>query len=382
MTGKSEFDSIRAYSDEEVPGILKTLSNEPNFIKALQMFLPDKEEKDLKSIFQNIESIKDFQSLLVSPVMSKITEDTTDGFTYSGIENLDKNQGYLFISNHRDIALDSALINYALHLEGLDTFYIAIGSNLLDLDWVRHLVRINKSFIVRRNVPIQEMYKASQNLSAYIHMLRAEKEVSVWIAQREGRAKDGNDKTQPGLLKMLTLNKGRQDITGFFKKLNIVPIAISYEKDPCDVLKIPSLAAERQGESYNKQKGEDEQNMLQGITGQKGKVNISFGKPLDSELDEMDSFKRPNDKINCLARLLDSKIHSLYKNHKTNYMAYDILYKTEKYRKQYTPEQLQEFNQYILRKGEEMKGVDVVTVKELLLEMYAKSVKNKEPVED
>ena len=237
-----------------------------------------------------VKSIYDFQATITRPFLNTIAKASITSLTQSGLENLDKNEKYLFISNHRDIVLDSAYLNLLLFESGRTTSQIAIGDNLMKTRVSELLFRINKSFVVQRTGSPRELYASSIQLSKYIHQSITEQLDSIWIAQREGRAKDGNDATQSGVLKMISLS-GRKQLKEHFKSLKIVPVAISYELDPTGLLKTQEYLKKQSNPDFKKSFKDDVNNMLLGMQGQKGKVHFSFGKPLLGKLDIFDEVK-------------------------------------------------------------------------------------------
>ena len=340
-----EFDDIRPYNDSEVHEKLSSLLNEEEFHTALKFILHDDEYNRMLETIKQVSSVDAFQQEIIYPVLQKIIRSSIDELSYFNIEQLAPNQNYLFISNHRDIVMDSALINNGLVSNGMPTHEIAIGNNLISLDWVRRLVRLNKNFIVRRDVERHDLYKASLKLSKYIHFALTGKNQSVWIAQREGRAKDGNDFTQPSLIKMLLLNTENKDIKTYLEQLNIIPVSISYEYDPTDLLKLNELVAKSKGETYEKKPGEDEQHMITGIIGYKGNVNITFGTPLNERIDEINFDNKLNQIVQQITKIIDEEIILNYHLTDVNHAAYELL-KNKKTIEQISNE-LQEFkNRY------------------------------------
>ena len=297
-----EFDSIRPYRDDEVRAVLTQLVHEPELLAAVAQFrvpwlarLAPRfarvlVSRALAARTRIIGSVYDFQRFLESYFVQMV-RDTTDGFTFDGTEPLRKGTGYLFVSNHRDIAMDSGFMNYALWLTGIETSRIAIGDNLLKRKYLTDMMRLNKSFVIRRNlVGVKEMAQAYQLTSRYLHHCVAEG-VPVWIAQREGRAKDGLDRTEPAIIKMFYVSQrksGRSfgDVIG---ALNIVPVAVSYEVDPCDAMKARELCITARDGGYAKPEAEDIQSIVQGITGYKGRVHLRFGTVIGNGFGDADA---------------------------------------------------------------------------------------------
>ncbi len=324
-----DFNNIRSFRDEEVNKTLRELLRDEGFLYILRKIFTEERIARLGTELNDVKSVYDFQTKYISFYINVIIRLSVKKFTYEGIEKLDKNKSYLFISNHRDIILDSALINEILFRNGFQTSEIAIGNNLLIYKWIENLVRLNKSFIVRRDLAGKEMLQASMKLSAYIRDTVANRNTSVWIAQKEGRSKDGNDYTDTALLKMLNFS-GSSDFVKDFTELNIVPVSISYENEPTIESKIAVTYSKLKGEKYNKPLEDDMKDMGRGIYNMKGDVNITFGKPLREDLKTFDKIINKNEKFSKLTSLIDNQIHSNYKLNKASYIAFDILNNSNK----------------------------------------------------
>ncbi len=324
------YADIRPYRDDEVPDVLARLLADSELHDALASFQSARLHARWpglarwlvrRALRRQLRSVRDVQSMqmVLKTYMDAMIESTSGGFTVSGLEQLDPGRAYLFISNHRDIAMDPAFTNYALHKGGHDTVRIAIGDNLLTKPWVSDLMRLNKSFIVKRSVNgPRELLAASRQLSRYIQHSLLHDNAPVWLAQREGRAKDGLDRTEPAVIKMLGMSrdKSAQSFGEHIASLGIVPVAISYELDPCDALKANELSELANTGSYQKGEQEDVASIGRGISGQKGRVHVSFGTPLGAEFEDADH----------VAQQIDRQIIDLYCLHPTNFYAYDILY--------------------------------------------------------
>jgi hypothetical protein len=276
--------------------------------------------------------------------------------------------------NHRDIILDTSLLNLALFDHGLVMTASAIGDNLVKKTFLLLLSKLNRNFVVQRGLSPRELLGSSKNLSEYIAQLLLHENRSVWIAQREGRTKDGNDATNSGVLKMLSMGSDENDIMNYFKKIKIVPVSLSYEYDPTDALKMPQLLAEAKQEIYIKEKNEDFITLLSGIIGQKKRIHIHVGDILDSEIDGISALEQnPNKQIQLLTQKVDDSILKSYKLWPTNYIAYDMLHNTNQFEKEYTIEEKQLFQRRL-----ELRIDDNSTVlKEGFLAMYANPVVNK-----
>ena len=294
--------------------------------------------------------------------------------TTSGFEHLEKNTSYLFISNHRDILLDTTLLNATLFEHGLVMTASAIGDNLVKKSFLKILAKLNRNFLVLRGLSPREMLQSSKLLSEYIKQLLLHENRSVWIAQREGRTKDGNDATNPGVLKMLGMASEDKNVMEYFKKIKIVPVSISYEYDPTDVLKMPQLMAEANNEIYVKEKNEDFQNILSGVLGQKKRIHIHIGKVIDSEIDTIVATEdNSNKQVLALAQAIDDAILTNYKLWPTNFIAYDILHKTNQYSHLYTENEKSLFE----RRLEMRIDHDNPVLLEGFLSMYSNPVVNK-----
>jgi len=369
------FADIRPYSDEEYHQIVKELFKVTPLMDVINAYLPELASGELENLLLSFKTINEFQAKMVCRVIDRVLEASVDNFSYTGLDKIVKDSSPLYLTNHRDIVLDSALVNYCLNDGGHNTSEIAIGSNLLSEDWIRKLVRVNKSFIVKRNIPKQEMLASSQKLSAYINHTLKKKKQSIWIAQREGRAKDGFDKTTPGLLKMFGMS-AEGNLLEHLMSLNIIPVSISYELDPCDGLKLPELLKKGKGEEYVKAKGEDEMNMGLGIRGSKGNVHIQFGTSINDEIKGLRHIKNRNELLKNIAAIIDNEIYKNYRLWNSNYVAYDLLHTTTKYEDKYAERGKEKFESYMDEKLGDLKGN--AEAKRIFLLMYANPVLNAE----
>ena len=332
-----KFDAIRPFYDSEINEALQDIVNHP-MMKALMNFsFPGVADEVWKEQLRKTHSIRDFQCNFIYQSIQKVLEKSSEGMTTSGFENLKPNTSYLFISNHRDILLDTTLLNMALFEHGLVMTASAIGDNLVKKAFLSTLAKLNRNFLVQRGLTPREMLQSSKLLSEYIGRLLLHENRSVWIAQREGRTKDGKDETNPGVLKMLGMGSDEKNLMDYFKKIQIVPVSISYEYDPTDALKMPQLMAEANNEVYIKEKNEDFMTILSGALGQKKRIHIHVGKVLDTEIDEIKATDESSNKqIATLAQVIDDAILSNYKLWPTNFIAYDIVNKTDYYSHLYT----------------------------------------------
>lgn len=325
----NEFDDIRPYRDDEVRPTIDRLLADPELVNAvtrlkfpvlhsgLSWLLKPLVRLKLKQQMAGINEVKAFQSV-VAKYMDGMISTHVRSLTVSGLEKLDKHGAYLFISNHRDIAMDPAFVNWVLYHNDCNTLRIAIGDNLLTKPFVSDLMRLNKSFIVNRSAKApREKLKAAKYLSSYIHHSICNEHSSIWIAQREGRAKDGCDKTNSAVLGMIALNKPKtEELTDYIRKLRIVPVSISYELDPCDAAKARELYLQRTEGSYQKEEHEDVKSIAMGIAGNKGNVHLAFGDVLDGQYADTDE----------LMAALDHQILGNYVLHATNCFAYEMLH--------------------------------------------------------
>lgn len=370
----TRFDQIRPYKDEEVNGALQKVYGHP-MIKALLHFaFPDKTPETIREEVLACNSIRDFQTKVIYHAVKNVIERSSEGFTTNGFETLDSDTPYLFISNHRDIILDTSLLNVALYEHRQIMTASAIGDNLVQKPFLMALSKLNRNFLIRRGLTPREMLQSSRLVSEYIRDLIGLEKRSVWIAQREGRTKDGNDQTHQGVLKMIGLAAGKGDVMEYFKKIRIVPVSISYEYDPTDMLKMPELMAKHYDKEYVKSNNEDFNSILKGATGQKKHIHISIGDVLDGELDDIRNSGEPvNKQYQMLADVIDCQIHKNYKLWPSNYMAYDLLYNTTRFQNEYNEKQKRQFDRRIARRVEKNNEVALKN----FLAMYANPVKNK-----
>jgi 1-acyl-sn-glycerol-3-phosphate acyltransferase len=369
-----KFDAIRPFYDSEINEALQDVIHHP-MMKALMNFsFPDVADDVWKEQLRKTHSIRDFQCNFIYHSVQKVLEKSSEGLTTSGFENLEPNTSYLFISNHRDILLDTTLLNSALFEHGLVMTASAIGDNLVKKSFLKTLAKLNRNFLVQRGLTPREMLQSSKLLSEYIGHLLLHENRSVWIAQREGRTKDGNDATNPGVLKMLGMASDEKKLMDYFKKIKIVPVSISYEYDPTDALKMPQLMAEANNEVYIKEKNEDFMTILSGALGQKKKIHIHVGKVLDTEIDGIIAENdNSNKQIVALAQVIDDAILSNYKLWPTNYIAYDIVNKVNTYSHLYTENEKSLFE----RRLEMRIDHDNPIALDGFLAMYANPVVNK-----
>ena len=368
------FDAIRPYYDAEINKAIQKVVNHP-MMKALMNFtFPEVNDEVWKEQLKRTYSIRDFQCNFIYESLQQVLKRSSEGLTTSGFEKLEKNTAYLFISNHRDIILDTSLLNASLFDHDLVMTASAIGDNLIKNPFLDVLAKLNRNFLVQRGLSPREMLQSSKLMSEYIGQLLLRENRSVWIAQREGRTKDGNDATHPGVLKMLAMGKDEANLMDYFKKIKIVPVSIAYEYDPTDALKMPQLKAEANNEIYIKEKNEDFMTLLSGVMGQKKHIHIHVGDVLDKEIDVIvKHFDNSNKQIQALAQVIDDSILQTYHLWPTNYIALDILNKSDDYKAFYTENEKSLFERRLEMKIDKNNPVELAG----FLNMYANPVINK-----
>ena len=367
-----QFDPIRPFEPDELPDVFDRLLQNEQFSSVLAYLYPDVPKEALAVKMHACKDNLDFQKTFCYGFLVQLLARLSKGCDID-IASLDTDSRYTFISNHRDIVLDSALLDKLLIDAGFNTTCeIAIGDNLLKLPWVKDLVRVNKSFIVERALSMREMLMASKRLSEYMHFVIAEKNDNVWIAQREGRAKDSNDRTQEAILKMMVMG-GEGSIIDRLKQLHLVPLAISYEYDPCDYLKAAELQARRDNPSWQKGPMDDVTSMQTGIMGYKGYIHYQCADCIDSYLDTIPADTPKTELFRLIADHIDRQIFAGYRLYPNNYVALDLLHGDSAHADHYTAEDKAQFEAYL--KGQldkiEMEGKDDAYLREQMLKMYA-----------
>lgn len=363
------------FTDADVESTLLKYIDHPMMVGLLNYTFPNKTREYYLEVIHKCTSIYLFQKHIVYTAHQRLLKETSQGLTTSGFDKLDDNCAYLYISNHRDIVLDTSLTNCVLLEKEMVMVASAIGDNLVKDPFIHMLSQVSRNFLVERSLPPREMLKSSINLSKYIYQLLTEENRSVWLAQKEGRTKDGNDQTHSGILKMLSLGKDRkEEVMEYFDKLNIVPLAISYEYDATDHLKLKAIMASVHGEEYVKSENEDFHTIMAGFLGKKGRIHIAMGEPINwSELFANHSYDNVNLQIQAFAQKITTSIHHLYKLWPSNYIAYDVLHDTNMYAERYSEIEKDEF---ITRIKERMDPANKLIVKNYL-SMYANPVINK-----
>lgn len=373
----TEFNEIRPYHDDELPQIFEELIADPAFQKVACSVIPNIPFELLAEKMRNCKTKLEFQKTFCYGILQQIIKKHTDGVTLDRKSQSDAQKAYTYISNHRDIILDSGFLSVLLIDEGMETVEIAIGDNLLIYPWIKKLVRVNKSFIVQRGLSMRQQLESSARMSRYMHHTIAEKQQSIWIAQREGRAKDSNDRTQESILKMLAMG-GEGDVVDRLMEMNIMPLAISYEYDPCDFLKAKEFQLKRDVEGYKKTTADDLINMQTGLFGYKGRVHFQMGGCINDMLSQVDRSLPKQELFTQIASCIDHRIHSNYKLYPGNYVAYDWLKGTDNFKSHYTAEEKNRFSDYIRQQLEkiDIDHKDEDFLREKLLMMYANPLIN------
>lgn len=376
-----DFSDIAPYDDSVFHDKMESLVKEPLFRHAVEYTMPKEDVPVLMEELLKIDNTYDFQHNVMFPFLEMLAKTTTSGISLGGIKNYKSSLNYTFITNHRDIVLDASFLNLTFLRRGLPTSEVAIGNNLLVFDWINDLVRLNKSFIVRRNTGLREGLLAAKHLSAYIHHTIIEKRESVWIAQREGRAKDSSDHTQDALVKMLALG-GEGTFMERLKEINLMPVAISYEFDPNDYLKCREFLMRRRDPEFKKSQRDDLFSMETGLLQFKGKVHFQLTPRINSKLDQIGEFRDTNTSARYACRIIDQAIHRSYEIFDINYVAFDILHDTTRFSSKYTSEKKREVMDYFNTQLDKVDLPDISVeerefMMQMMLTMYANPLKNK-----
>lgn len=377
-TVSPNFEDIRPLNQDEVQAAIEELLASEEFRHALRYVKPDLDWDQLSAAMRACKTKEQFKSTLAYDAVMTVAKKTTFSLTISGRSRLPEGKpACTFISNHRDIVLDASFLNVMLYDVGYGMTQVAIGDNLLIRPWIKTFVRLNNSFIVKRGVSVRQMLEVSGTLSAYInHTIKDTKE-SIWIAQREGRAKDSNDRTQPSVLKMLCMAGGK-DIIGNLKSLNIVPVAISYEFDPCDYLKAQEFQLKRDNSEYHKTQRDDLLNMETGILNNKGRVHFTISQLINDQLDQLDPNMDRNELFAAVASIIDKEIYRHYRFYPNNYVAYDLLSGTRRFSDHYGLKDKKAFEEYLQKQLDKIviPNKDENFLRKKILEMYANPLKN------
>ncbi len=380
-----EFQDIAPYNDLQFKEKVEHLAKEPGFEHAVRYIMPEVDYDQFVKGLTQVGTQDDFQRFVMGSFLEQLEARTTDGITIDGLENCKHDRNYTFITNHRDIVLDASFLNLCFIRSNLPITEVAIGNNLLIYDWISDLVKLNRSFIVKRNVKMVQALEAARQLSAYIHYTINQLHESVWIAQREGRAKDSNDRTQESLMKMLALSGGGS-VRENLLQINLCPVSISYEYDPNDYLKAREFLLKQRDPNYKKSQHDDLFSMETGILKYKGRVKFRVGRCINDELKSFESEAR-QDVVREACRLVDKEIHKGYEIYPCNYIAYDQLRHSNRFADKYTSESVDKFEAYIegqLAKVDisDASAEEKAYMRMLMLTMYANPLKNKLTAEE
>lgn len=374
-----EYRDIAPYDDSQYGEKIAHLVHEPGFEHAVRYIMPHVDYNTFVDSLLKVRNQHDFQYNVMGPFLELLVEKTTAGLSCDGLENIAPGESYTFITNHRDIVLDASFLNLCFIRRKMPLTQVAIGNNLLIYDWITDLVKLNRSFIVKRNTKVVEALEAAKHLSAYMHYTLNERGESVWIAQREGRAKDSNDVTQESLIKMISLEPGpdhKDNLLG----ARLLPVAISYEYDPNDYLKVREFLLKRRDPEFKKSQHDDLFSMETGILQYKGRVHMRIGKCINTNL-SADGCSGRAEAVKCACHLIDTAIHCGYRLYPCNYIAYDELMHDTRFAHRYTPGDVEAFKSYV---DSQLQKVDVADItadeqafmRETMLRMYANPLIN------
>lgn len=374
MKESYNFDDVRPYYDEEVPAAIQSVVNDPYFPIVANYILPGENIELLKEKLLRVKSVEQFQSEYMLKAIQSIVKKTSDGLSSDGFEHLNDKTRHVFIANHRDIMLDAALLNILLYQNNIKTSQITFGSNLMKGNLVINVGKLNKMFRIIRGGNVRDFYRNSLEVSAYMRHVVTEMDESVWIAQRNGRTKDGIDKTEIGVLKMFSLSSDKPFVENM-DELHIAPISISYEYEPCDFLKTAELYISRQLR-YEKSENEDLNSILTGVQQPKGRIHLSVAKPITREELEYCDKKDKKEKFDALGEIIDQRINGHHKLFKTNYIAHDLLMKAENFRDLYDETEKNAFVDYMRNGLENLNLIeDPNELEKIFLSIYANQIR-------
>lgn len=384
---KEEFNDIAPYDDSAFHESMARLVKEPGFENAIKYVMPEADYSQVVKDLLQIKGKDEFQQKIMYGILLMLERMTTSGVTDSGLENLPSDRNVLFITNHRDIVLDASFLGLAMIRRGLPAQEVALGDNLLIYDWIEDLVRLNKGIIVKRNLRMTKALEAAKQLSGYIHYCITDKHESVWIAQREGRAKDSNDVTQESVIKMLALEGNGDTILDRLMELNIVPTAISYEYDPNDYLKAREFLARRRDPEFKKSQRDDLFSMETGILQFKGRVHFAAGTCLNTHRAEFDGITDKVEVVRKVCSIIDREIHLGYKLYPINYIAYDRINHTSLYTGVYDAEDVRKFDEYLNKQLDKVDLPDITPeerdfMRQSIMTMYANPLRNQLHAQD
>ena len=379
VTVSPDFDDIRPLNNDEVKGAIEDLIANEDFERALRYIKPNLNWEEFSAAMRACKTKEEFKSTFGYDAVMTVAKNTTFSLTISGRSRLPQDKApCTFISNHRDIVLDASFLNVMLYDVGYGLTQVAIGDNLLIRPWIKTLVRLNNSFIVKRGVSVRQMLEVSKKLSGYIHHTIKHVKESIWIAQREGRAKDSNDRTQGSVLKMLAIGGDKESFLENLKELNILPVAISYEFDPCDYLKAKEFQMKRDDPDFVKSQRDDLLSMETGILNNKGRVHFTITSPINEDLEKLDKDMDKNELVTKVASIIDEKIYKNYRFYPCNYVAYDWLNGTRRFQEHYSLKDKKQFEEYIQGQLDKivLPNKDEDFLRKKLLEMYSNPLKN------
>ncbi|MBD5228478.1 MAG: acyltransferase [Bacteroidales bacterium] len=378
---KEDFKDIAPFEDSEFKENMAQLVKEPGFEYAVKYVMPKVDYEQFVNQLLSLDTKDSFHSKVMSPFLEMLAEKTTAGITADGLEECLAFGTATYISNHRDIVLDATFLNLCLLRNGCRTGEIALGDNLLIFDWIERLVKLNKGFIVKRNLRLTKAFEAAKQLSAYIHYCHSDKHESVWIAQREGRAKDSNDRTQEAVIKMLALTGG-DSVIDSLKAINIAPTTISYEYDPNDYLKATEFLSKRRDPEFVKCKNDDLLSMETGLLGFKGRIHYHVSRPINDTLETLRHITDKNELFSTICAHIDNLIHRGYYIFPINYICYDRLNGTSQFADRYTPEEVEAVDRYFKGQLEKVRLENITDEEykfmlDLMVTMYANPLINK-----
>lgn len=380
MIDLSEFESISPYTDEEAAEALSNLAEFPLLSQVSQQFFPNEEPDFLKKVLKKINTIDEFQVLVMQKAVRWVLDNTAKNFSYDGISNIDPDRKFLALSNHRDIILDPAITQLILYNNGIPMTEIAVGDNLITSKPIEWLIRSNRMIKVVRGISARELYLSSQLLSKYIRLNITEQRHSIWLAQRQGRTKNGYDITEQGLLKMLDMS-GKADFQTNFEELNIIPMSVSYEFEPCDIFKAREMVISRK-RKYVKAEGEDFRSIVTGIMQQKGCIHMNIGTPLTSDEIAAAAQCDKNDRYQLIRHAVDQRVIEGYKLWKNNYIAYDIANHSYKYSHLYELSDVEAFITYMEHQLDNVEPeINREDLRRIFIDIYANPVFTKELLE-
>lgn len=376
METNPNFDDIRSYRDADIKGAVDRLFADAQFARTVHKVLPWLPLSLLRFFLSRFKTIEGFQRWISIKAISRIVMPTLKSLTVTGIDKVNRGQGYVFMTNHRDIVLDTLLLQVLFYRHHKQLSEIGIGDNLFASAWIEEFVRLNRAFVVRRGLSTRQVLESSMHLSAYLWDTIVHRKQPIWIAQREGRCKDSNDKTQESVLKMLAM-RGDGDFLHNIKKMRIMPVAISYEYDPCDYLKAAEFQLKRDNPAYKKSKRDDVLSMQTGIVTYKGRVHYQFGSLIDDHIDQWATLTK-NEQATQVAHWVDEQIYRNYKFYPINYVALDLLYHNSEQSIHYSSHDQKEVEEYLSQQLDKINipNKDVEFLMRKLLEMYANPLIN------